>query len=510
MASTTVRQLEAVMDAATPIIGIETLDQQGLVLQILQHLAETDQENKTDTPVVQWDMVRGAKPLTESAKALVTKLCQTEDGPVDPTIATGNPTEFLARLLGVEKHIFIMFNVHRIIDNESVSQAIANLRDVFKSSESHLILLAPYFKLPDELKQDVLILTENLPEHAELIKVVESICADAEIKKPKDIGKIADTLTGLSLFSAEQTLATSLEINEKNELVINRKTLWERKCKTIEQTPGLSIYRGSERFKDIGGCDNVKTFLLSILNGDNAPLAIIFMDEIEKAFAGAGTDTSGVSQDQLGVILSFMQDNEVDGMIFIGPPGAAKSAVAKAAGNEVIIPTVIFDLGAMKNSLVGKSGEQTRQALKVILSISKGRMLFIATCNSIGVLPPELKRRFTMGTFFFDLPTQNERELIWNIYMKKYNICKQEIPNDTGWTGAEIKQSCRLAKNLKISLKETTSYIVPVAVSDGDKIEKLRSQATGKFISASNKGVYSGSVVDTTKSARKFRLTGNN
>jgi hypothetical protein len=28
-------------------------------------------------------------------------------------------------------------------------------------------------------------------------------------------------------------------------------------------------------------------------------------------------------------------------------------------------------------------------------------MLFIATSNSIASLPPELRRRFTLGTFFF-------------------------------------------------------------------------------------------------------------
>ncbi|MGB7590439.1 MAG: hypothetical protein WBO19_04275, partial [Terriglobia bacterium] len=42
-------------------------------------------------------------------------------------------------------------------------------------------------------------------------------------------------------------------------------------------------------------------------------------------------------------------------------------------------------------------------------AVSQGRMLFIATCNSIASLPPELRRRFTLGTFFFDLPTVDER-----------------------------------------------------------------------------------------------------
>jgi hypothetical protein len=52
--------------------------------------------------------------------------------------------------------------------------------------------------------------------------------------------------------------------------------------------------------------------------------------EIEKALAGSGgSDTSGVSQGMLGALLTFMQDEGATGCIFIGPPGAAKSAPSK-------------------------------------------------------------------------------------------------------------------------------------------------------------------------------------
>ena len=41
---------------------------------------------------------------------------------------------------------------------------------------------------------------------------------------------------------------------------------------------------------------------------------------------------SGVKTEMTGTMLSWMQDHGADGTIFIGPAGAAKSAVAKAAG----------------------------------------------------------------------------------------------------------------------------------------------------------------------------------
>jgi SpoVK/Ycf46/Vps4 family AAA+-type ATPase len=193
----------------------------------------------------------------------------------------------------------------------------------------------------------------------------------------------------------------------------------------------------------------------------------------------------------LGSLLTWMQDNNASGIIAIGPPGAAKSAIAKATGNEGGIPTIALDLGGMKGSLVGESEARLRGALKVIDAVSQGRALFIATCNSIGVLPPELRRRFTFGTFYFSMPDSEERKQIWSIYRKKYSIPGSDpTPDDAQWTGAEIRQCCLLAKRLKRSLAQCASFIVPVAKSAAAQIAQLREQADGRFISASHPGVY--------------------
>ena len=58
---------------------------------------------------------------------------------------------------------------------------------------------------------------------------------------------------GLAAFPAEQALAMSLVKRE-----LDTEDLWERKRQIIEQTPGLSVWRGGETFEDIGGVENVK------------------------------------------------------------------------------------------------------------------------------------------------------------------------------------------------------------------------------------------------------------
>ncbi len=167
------------------------------------------------------------------------------------------------------------------------------------------------------------------------------------------------------------------------------------------------------------------------------------------------------------------------------------------------MPTISFDLGGMKDSLVGASEARLRNALKVVTAVTQGRTLFIGTCNRIAILPPELRRRFTLGTFFFDLPNEKERKSIWDIYVKKYALKKQEIPEDTDWTGAEIKQCCDIAERMGESLVEAAKFVVPVARSAQKQIAELRDEASGRFISASESGFYKHRSSETSEGAAR-------
>ncbi len=68
---------------------------------------------------------------------------------------------------------------------------------------------------------------------------------------------------------------------------------------------------------------------------------------------------------------------------------------------------------------------------------------------------------------------------------------KQARPDDTNWTGAEIKSCCRLASLSDVPLVQAAQNVVPVAVTAGDKIEALRQWASGRCLSADRAGVYS-------------------
>lgn len=486
--------LKAARRAGTPLLAVRTADPASAMTQVSSSL-----NGKSDVPILAWDIMNGVQARNKVGQ----DACSGVFG--EKGIAAGPADILLALQKGSAAKAFadavvFLHNPQRMWEQVDIAQGIWNLRDAFKVGGQILVMVtSPGAVLPIELQNDVMVIDEPLPSVDDLREMIPAMFESAELPTPDAdlLNQATDALVGLAAFPAEQALAMSLS---KKGLDLER--LWDRKCQAVEQTPGLTIWRGGETFAEIGGCENIKRFLGAVLNGQEAPRVVVFVDEIEKAFAGAGTDTSGVKTEMTGTILGWMQDRGADGIIAIGPPGAAKSMIAKAAGNSAGIPTVAFDLSAMQSSLVGGSGERLRAALQVVDVISQGKSLWIATCNSITSLPPELRRRFTLGTFFFDLPCAEEREAIWRIYLKKWNLTG-ERPDDEGWTGAEIRECCRKAWRLNLSLKESAEYIVPVSRSAADQIDALRRQAAGRFLSASRPGVYSMETDSTALAGRR-------
>ena len=162
------------------------------------------------------------------------------------------------------------------------------------------------------------------------------------------------------------------------------------------------------------------------------PPCVLFVDEVEKALSGVGgTGDSGVSARLFGSLLTWMNDHTSD-------------------------------------------------------------VYLVATCNDISRLPPEFSRaeRFD-GIFFLNLPGQSEREAIWTLYTEQFGLDPaQRRPQDEQWTGAEIRACCRLAALLDLPLVQAAQNVVPVAVTASESVERLRTWASGRCLSADTPGIY--------------------
>jgi len=490
--------------AAVPLLSVQTADPANII-----RLAVREASNGTETAVLTWNCIHGIRAGNEAGKPLA-DLCN-GDQPAD--IATSNPVEAIRKIeaLGANdtaaRAVVVFLGLADVLDDPqsqvATRQAVWNLRDALPPQGIMAVLVVP-LGWRNPFPNDIAVAEDSLPDRAELSALVVKTTTAAKLAKPREdiMDKSADALIGLSGFAAEQATALSLKPSG-----VDVASLWNRKRQQIRETPGLSVYGGTERFDDLGGLAQAKEYFGAVVTGKRKPGCVVFVDEIEKSLAGSAGDTSGVSQSILGYLLSYMQDNRATGSILIGPGGSGKSAFAKAVGNEGGIPTVQLDLGGIKGSLVGESEGRMRAALAVITAVSAGRPMFLATCNSIGALPPELRRRFTLGTMFFDLPTAEEREIIWCLHCEKFDMPKPTakiLPECDGWTGAEIAACVDLADRLGKPLKEAAKYITPISRTAKELIELLRTACSGRYLSASAPGVYR--KPETAALGRKLEL----
>jgi SpoVK/Ycf46/Vps4 family AAA+-type ATPase len=126
------------------------------------------------------------------------------------------------------------------------------------------------------------------------------------------------------------------------------------------------------------------------------------------------------------------------------------------------------------------------------LSDHESDVFFIGTTNDITRLPPEFSRaeRFDQVAFI-DLPDRAQRNCIWQIHRAGYHIPEcQELPDDSDWTGAEIRACCRLAALLDVTLAEAAAYVVPVAATASESVGRLRTWAAGRCLDAARGGIY--------------------
>jgi hypothetical protein len=491
-------------NAGVPVICYESADPAATIKACI----ESQNGSAENTATVVFDICNGVRGMNTPGQLWVSAIPDGEKFIGNPSGLCGymsnNPPRFTPDDSDPVGGIVFLLNGQRFLDDVSTIQAVWNCRDSLKQVGATLCMVGHSFRLPPEIQRDAVIISEPLPEAEELGSILDSICKDAGIEKPTgdDRKTCIDSLLGLSAFEAEQVVALSLRKDG-----IDKPALWERKVKAIEQTPGLSVYRGHETLADLGGQSNAVELFSKTIRGKLGISCLVFCDELDKGMAASGTDTSGTTQDQLKALLSYIEDQKVQGALLFGPPGTGKSFLCKCLAGEFGIPLIMLDLGALKGSLVGQSEQQMRQALRVIHAISGGKALFLGACNRTTGIPPELLRRFSFLSLFFDLPDRGELDAIWGIQKKAFGLTKAQCDrvDDSGWTGAEIRNCALKAWAMDTKLSEAALSIVPVSRSSSEVVQGLRQSASGKFISASRPGVF---IANNTPATAPSATTG--
>jgi hypothetical protein len=494
---------------ATPLVLINTFDArttQRNIIEALQAIKGAD--NKTSllahTGLSQWDVCRGFKGINELGIDQVKQFILMSKTPIEALYMAENLYKVLAAATPevLKDHFTFIFNAHKFWGTAGEVQGLWNLRDVLKEKGSMLILLAsPGATLPEEIAQDVMFLDEPLPNDKQVEEIITKAYVNAKHVAESNKKKIPDTLpadvmkksvaalNGLPVFPIEQASSQCLDAMTGT---MDTQELWNQKRQTISQRAGLSMYDGNASLDNLDDLDNAVDFLQRYTAGPESPNIVLRFDEMEKAFAGSGTDLSGDATKLTGSILTWFQDKRINGIIFLGVPGCGKSELLYAWAKSAGKPVVNVDLPGMQGSLLGQSMANLQAAEKTIDAMGGGRVLAIATVNDVSTLPAPLLRRFNLGTFFFDIPrTEEARVKILNIHRKKYKInAKDKAPDMNLWTGSDIENCCKRAYMLNESLTDSAKNVVKVMLARREEMDLLRRGADHKYISASTAGVY--------------------
>lgn len=234
------------------------------------------------------------------------------------------------------------------------------------------------------------------------------------------------------------------------------------------------------------------------------------------------------------------------GILLVGVPGCGKSLSAKAIAATWQMPLYRLDFATVQGMYVGQSEGRLKEALSTAEHVSPcvlwideiekglsgaqgggdggvstrmvGQFLFwlqecrkpvfvVATANDVSKLPPELLRRGRFDELFFvDLPTNEERKEIIDLYIKRF--LRTEINNDLmselvnhseGFAGADLESAVRevgykviVNEHLEISdelLKSSFQNVVPLSKTSPEKIEEIRNWGRERAVPASGQPI---------------------
>lgn len=440
---------------------------------------------RNDWALVTWDLDRGLRR-------------HGADGPDAPAEAAADP---LAALHACDRTdpdgrttIVLLRNFHRFLGSAEVVQALDTRLALGKQSHLCFVILAPTVQVPPELEKLLVVVEHEIPGRDQLAAIARSVATEpGECPEGEGLDAVLDATAGLTRLEAENAFCLSLVRHGR----LAPDVLWEIKSGMLKKTGLLTLHKGGGSFADIGGLDALKAFCSRALRPGRP------------------------------------ENARARGVLLLGLPGSGKSAFCQALGREAGRPTLVLDVGSLLGSLVGQSEANLRQALRLVDAMSPcvvmidevekalagasggagdggvsarlfGALLgwlndhesdafVVCTANDVSRLPPEFARaeRFD-ATFFLDLPGAGQRREIWRIYLERFGLdAGQELPRDADFTGAEIRACCRLAALLGVPPAEAARNIVPVAATAGESVERLRSWASGRCLSADRPGLYS-------------------
>ena len=442
-------------------------------------------ENVSKRNVYTWDFVNGY-----------------QENPNNTGFGKRNPVqalEFITKMPKSAGGIFVLRDFQRFLDDIAVSRQLRNLARELKSQPKNIIIIAPQVSIPEELTEVITVVDFALPSVAEIKTEIERLISATGQNLPEQLlDELVRAAQGLSLERIRRVLTKAIASNGKLESE-DVELILEEKRQSIRQTQILDYYPATEQISDIGGLDNLKSWLLRRGGA---------FSEQARAY--------GLPNPR--------------GLLLVGIQGTGKSLTAKAIAHHWHLPLLRLDVGRLFAGLVGESESRTRQTIELAEALSpcilwideidkgfggldgkgdsgttsrvfgtfitwlaekKTPVFVVATANNIRALPPEMLRKGRFDEIFFvGLPSESERQAIFQVHLAKlrpHNLGNYDVKRlayeTPDFSGAEIEQTIIEAMHIGFSqqrdfttddILEAASQIIPLAKTAQEQIEFLQ------------------------------------
>jgi ATP-dependent 26S proteasome regulatory subunit len=356
--------------------------------------------------------------------------------------------------------IFVLKDLHAFIGDKIVTRRLRDLSSSLKTSNKTLVILSPVLRIPSELEKEITVVDYPLPDIGELDRlldgIIDSLKGNSQIRTNMagdEREVIIKAAQGLTSGEAENVFAKSLVERHQLDLEV----IISEKEQIIRKSGMLEYYPATEEFANVGGMNSLKSWL---------QMRSVAFTERAREF--------GLPQPK--------------GVMLMGIQGCGKSLCCKSIASLWRMPLLRLDTGKIFSGLVGSSEENVRKAISIAESVApcilwvdeieKGfagiqssaysdagttarvfgsfitwlqektaPVFVVATANDITQIPPEFMRKGRFDEIFFvDLPSDKERQEIFEIHLKKrkrnpvnYDLGMLSSRTD-GFSGAEIEQ----------------------------------------------------------------------
>ncbi len=489
--------LAIVLRSRAPLIVIETSDEER-VLDML--LAIALEQSRTDyAPLFRWTLTDGLQRL---------------DIQLEPQAVNAEPADVLRHIRAVQKPgIYVLLDFHPFIGDPLHVRLLKDICIRYADIPRQLVLTSHEIRVPSELEPFSARFEMALPSESDRQAIVRTVIDEFVASNPGrrvQVDPKAHTLLVRNLAGLTHTDTTRLARNAVFLDGAITKTdipgVMQAKYELLNTSGGLQFEYDTTRFSDVGGLENLKSWLSqrkAAFRRDasarhlDIPKGVLLIGVQGCGKSLAAKATAGI----FGVPLLRMDFAS----LYDKYHGETERKLRESLGTADVMAPCVLWIDEIEKGIAGRGGE-TGTAQRVLGSFltwmaeRKTEVFVVATANAIEELPPELVRKGRFDEIFFvDLPGVENRASIFAIHLSKRELplAKFDIgrlaAQSQGFSGAEIEQTIVAALYTSHAKGEQpdTAHILweieatrPLSVVMAEQIEALRAWASGRTVPA--------------------------